>query len=1801
VLLFTALVLFDPAIGKPVVTPVRAWLVRTVATQASNFLNGSLTIGSLEGSLFSDPTIRDVVVRDEQGDIVAQVQALRLHYDLTQLLQKKLVIHEIAIVRPQAKVVQTADGSLNVSQLVPPSDKPEEPSEGFTLPIDIDLNALTIEDGQAELHLPVLAGVRRVQDLHLRLQGNLSKERYQIELQQLTAQTQPANVTLQTLRGGVRINGSDIYINDFRLDTDDSHIAINGALPGGTQPANLTVKIDPFDMSDVGRLLADDTLTGLLEAQITAEGPPEALNFSGHISAEGGDVALNGNLNLAAATPAYQAALDITTLNIAALVHREALKSDLNMHLDVQGSGITLSELEGNARLQIKPSTFGDIVLNPSDMRVTAQGQRIEVQQFDLNTSVAQMDVDGLLDLNGESALHYDLRVELADLRELLATEALDGTAHLQGDVSGTWPDLTTQGTLNAHGLQYDANQLQDVKVTYEASQLGTQPRATAQVTLQKAQIGTIPVAQIDLQATFDQATSQLQFTTEVTQSADYGGTVNGTVTLAESQQSILLDTLRVRLQDRTWIAPQPLDVSLSKSGVHLNHVHLSHDNESITASGQIKGSDFDNLRVNASHIDLDFIRTLLTLPELVSGRASLAATLTGTMEEPQFKASLQVDAPDRPSLPFSGIDANLDYTQPQLNGQVQVQQQERDIIDLNMNLPAHISFKELSLDKLLVEAPVSFNLKINQPDLRALHRAIPTLPPLTGTVASHIDLQGTYAQLELESVIELEQFGLVGTIENVNAPIQLTGTVVTAESVAALGQALADGTLAPAVRNLTLRAPSIAGQLPGPEQGAQPLRVDNLELRADAQLPGGADQTLEATLHTLSLQARAFDLPETRLNVAAAMQANRLEVQRLAIQSANSELDGKGHMDLRSESLQFNLSIPQLRLSDFVPTLPENLPTDIQGHIDMTGTPKTPEVAVRLRYAGARIESYLAAELQKALPSYQGNIRIQSLDVGRFMPDTSGIVNVNMRFDGVGFEGKNRRANVSLDIDSQNLALAPGLHAELRARLQGDTVQLDTLYVQSEPITLDAGGSLSDSRQAALTYTLTLGDLTSIQQQLGLDLDVKGQLRGKVTGALDNLSTEGTLQLEPWRYADWHGKSIQANFSAQNLTTRPQGELEATIADVEGPSLEPSSVKLEGTYNTDRGQVDVRVTDGPFQQTQMTGEAALENGQALTLSTLNLQRGDWKWSNPRPIHINRDASGRLDISDFELRNGQQAIVMQAELPPQGPIDGRIRINQLHLPPNVQAFAPEAEVPDGYVQLDMQLKGTMQNLGAEGVLQLTDLSWQQHSLGELEAQIDVAQKTLTTDVRWRDEQTELLRIQGTVGLDETGVLNMTVQSQNLDLARLPSYTEAVQKSAGDLNLDLRLSGTTRQPEINGQLNLTNGLLQLAATGVPYQDIRTQIDFAGDRIVLNTLNVSSPTGTLNLEGWLELAGTTLQQLDFAMEADNFTAINTPDFEAVLNATLSAKGSMEALAVNGNVEIPRAKVRIEGILGGGPAAVKPEELTVEGVYGSGVKTEEEEGQDGSKTTEGPLDSLSFLQADIKIDMPRNVWVRAQGTAIELKGDLRVTKDLNEPLIISGDVQTVRGFASYLGKKFTVQEGRITFTGAEEINPTLDVTATHEVAGYTVTIHVEGDSKQPKINLSSEPEPLEQADIVSLLVFGRTTDRLTDSEQGSLGNKAQSAALGAAAGKAASVVGEELGLDTVEVEVGEDPSESRVGTGKYLTQDLFLSYERQLGEEGGNTIGAEYSINDHLKLKGSGSDTGETALDLLWRWDY
>src|SRR5215510_7371005 len=358
-------------------------------------------------------------------------------------------------------------------------------------------------------------------------------------------------------------------------------------------------------------------------------------------------------------------------------------------------------------------------------------------------------------------------------------------------------------------------------------------------------------------------------------------------------------------------------------------------------------------------------------------------------------------------------------------------------------------------------------------------------------------------------------------------------------------------------------------------------------------------------------------------------------------------------------------------------------------------------------------------------------------------------------------------------------------------------------------------------------------------------------------------------------------------------------------------------------------------------------------------------------------------------------------------------------------------------------------------------------------------------------------------------------------------------------------------------------------------------------------------LGSPSGALEVIGWAELAGHTLRHVDVTVRAQDFTAMNTPFIQAHTSMDVSVRGSLQEMTAAGTVTVPRLRVEVDIIPGTGQKNVQPWELTVKGVYGPGPGAVGN-GADGAPSTLQIDAPLPFLRADLRVDIPRNAWIHGPGTAMEISGDLQLTKDLQQPFIVSGGMTMVRGFTTVYGKKFIMQQGQVTFPGSPEIDPFVNITITHTVSSYLVTIHVDGRARQPQITFSSTPE-LEQSDILSLLIVGKTMEQLTSSEQASLSSQLGGAARGLVAGKLQEAIGGALGMDTLTISPGDSSGAAGVSVGQYVTQDLYMSYEFGMGKGEGNRVGIEYSINRDLKLKGSTSDKGDSAIDFLWRRDY
>ena len=233
-------------------------------------------------------------------------------------------------------------------------------------------------------------------------------------------------------------------------------------------------------------------------------------------------------------------------------------------------------------------------------------------------------------------------------------------------------------------------------------------------------------------------------------------------------------------------------------------------------------------------------------------------------------------------------------------------------------------------------------------------------------------------------------------------------------------------------------------------------------------------------------------------------------------------------------------------------------------------------------------------------------------------------------------------------------------------------------------------------------------------------------------------------------------------------------------------------------------------------------------------------------------------------------------------------------------------------------------------------------------------------------------------------------------------------------------------------------------------------------------------------------------------------------------------------------------------------------------------------------------------------IRIDIPNNAWIRRSDTNVELRGWMAVTKRPGAEAALTGEINTVRGWYTFQGKTFTIEEGRVTFTG-NDFNPLLDLTAAYKAGDYTVRVKIGGSISKPALTLESEPA-LEQADILSVLLFGKPASQLSQNESASLREQAIGVASNYVAGQLTRSVADALGVDTLRFETGGEGAQgASVALGKYIAPDVFVSIAHRFARQGVQELRIEYTVTPHWSIETSTDSLGESGLDVFWKNRY
>ncbi len=263
-------------------------------------------------------------------------------------------------------------------------------------------------------------------------------------------------------------------------------------------------------------------------------------------------------------------------------------------------------------------------------------------------------------------------------------------------------------------------------------------------------------------------------------------------------------------------------------------------------------------------------------------------------------------------------------------------------------------------------------------------------------------------------------------------------------------------------------------------------------------------------------------------------------------------------------------------------------------------------------------------------------------------------------------------------------------------------------------------------------------------------------------------------------------------------------------------------------------------------------------------------------------------ADGAVVLEPLLLRSGERQASFSGTLG-LNEQSGSLQIQGLPLA-LVDRFLPEELELEGDLSLDVELAGNLRDPHATGSLTVLNAQINQVPLREVGGQFDYNQGQLRLDSTLLANGDEPIRMFGLVPYTlpfaevqaESDQIDLTLQAQNGGLRLINLFTDQVSWEGGQSQLELAIRGTLREPSLQGNLRVAEGILKLAALPEPITDLTGRIAFNLNQLEVQELSGQFSQGSLLANGILPInsrgalqSGEGFQPLSLQLQGINLT--------------------------------------------------------------------------------------------------------------------------------------------------------------------------------------------------------------------------------------------------------------------------------------------------------------------------------------
>ena len=817
---------------------------------------------------------------------------------------------------------------------------------------------------------------------------------------------------------------------------------------------------------------------------------------------------------------------------------------------------------------------------------------------------------------------------------------------------------------------------------------------------------------------------------------------------------------------------------------------------------------------------------------------------------------------------------------------------------------------------------------------------------------------------------------------------------------------------------------------------------------------------------------------------------------------------------------------------------------------------------------------------------------------------------------------------------------------ADVEGRYDAEVADIKRLQVKGPDVTLDASGRLALDRTAesSLTYHIDATDISELGRLAGQDaLDGSVVLDGTVTGNAAALRTSGTMSGARLAWNNIKALDLKSKYAVaipelDFVNAKVEATTESTFLEIAGTEIgqiaattmyEKQTLQFETKFQERTRQVDARgqvIFHPDHQEIHLPQFAARTEGVEWQMAP----GGD------PVIQYRRD---RVILENIRLASGDQAVDVSGTVLLEGGQPSaalKVRANNVDLA-QVERLLLQNRGLQGRLGADATITGTASQPIVDGHVEVRSGAFQNYKYESLVADVDYSGRKITLDATLRQSADVSITAKGIVptsiferskgdhvAATADDAIDLRIQSASLNLAAIQGFTTAVTNVGGTLQADVRVEGSGRDPHLTGFIEIRDGAFAVPRFGTSYGGLDTRIDLEPDLVRIRRFEILDENGEqLAVSGQLAVHERAVGAVDVSLDSENFEVIDNELGDIGVGSHLKITGQLLRPKLEGDVRVAAGRLEVDRILqlfydpyrtttlpqvaqvertaqaaGSAEEATRTALARAERGVGPPVPTLEEAAAAAErKTSTSPMENVAL---DVRIRIPDNLVLRgrklrpggptaaAMGDLnITVGGDLTVRKEPGGVLTLVGTVNTVRGTYQFQGRQFDIsRDGTLRFTG-EPTNPIIDVTAVREIpdTGVEARVRLTGSFSKPELALSSTP-PLDESDILSLIVFNRSINELGSGERASLAATAGGIATGFIATPLGESIGRALDLDLFEISTSSEGESLGAGitVGEQIGSKTFLKLRQQFGERTYSEFLVEYQIADFLRLAGS-----------------